>query len=260
MDAIMGLAGAHDLKVIEDCAQAHGARWRGRPVGSIGHAAAFSFCNDKIMSTCGEGGLVATNDEDVWRRAWEYKDHGKGIEALHAAEAAGGAAFKWLHEHFGTNWRMTEVQAAVGRVHLRKLDGWVAQRRSNAAALERVLSDVPSLRLACPSDDAFHAYYRYYVFIRRGFLLPGWSRDRVIDELMAADVPCGSGTCPEIYREQAFIGAGLGRADRLPVAREVGETSIALLTDPTMLAEDAERMAGALASIMGQAAKGGALS
>lgn len=260
MDAIMDLAESRGLKVIEDCAQAHGATWRGRPVGSFGHAAAFSFCQDKIMTTIGEGGLVVTSDDEVYRRAWEYKDHGKGLESIRAAEESGAPGFKWLHDSFGTNWRMTEVQAAVGRVQLRKLDDWVARRRANAAEFERLLSGVPALRLVTPPDEAFHSHYRYYVFLRPEMLRDGWSRDLVVDALNAAGVRCGMGTCPEIYREKAFIEAGYAPAERLPVAMEVGETSIALLVHPTMDLEDVRGAARVVADTIGRATEGGVRS
>lgn len=257
MDAIMELAADRGLLVVEDCAQAHGAEWRGRPVGSFGHAAAFSFCQDKIITTCGEGGLVVTSDEDVWRRAVEYKDHGKSLAALRAAELSTEPGFKWLHDSFGTNWRMTEAQAAVGRVQLRKLPDWVARRRLNAAAIEQVLAAHPALRLVSPPDGAFHAYYRYYVFLRPDMLADGWSRDRVLEELTAAGVRCGIGTCPEIYREKAFVDAGYAPAERLPVARECGETSIALLVHPTMGPDEARASARVLAGIVDRATEDG---
>jgi dTDP-4-amino-4,6-dideoxygalactose transaminase len=130
MPALMDLARQHGLVVIEDCAQAHGASIDGRPVGAFGDAAAFSFCQDKILTTGGEGGLLALDDEGAWRRSWAFKDHGKSYEAVYEREHPNG--FRWLHESFGTNWRMLEVQAAIGRLQLRKLPGWSARRRELA--------------------------------------------------------------------------------------------------------------------------------
>jgi dTDP-4-amino-4,6-dideoxygalactose transaminase len=119
MDPIMSLAAEYDLKIIEDCAQAHGATYKGRPVGSIGHIGAWSFCQDKIMTTGGEGGMVTTNDRELWSKMWSFKDHGKSWEAVYEREHAPG--FRWLHESFGTNWRMMEVQAVIGRIQLRRM-------------------------------------------------------------------------------------------------------------------------------------------
>ena len=126
MDPIMALAAKHDLKVIEDCAQAHGARYRGRSVGSIGHIGAWSFCQDKIISTGGEGGMMVTDDEEIFKKCWAFKDHGKSYDAVYHREHAPG--FRWLHESFGTNWRMTEIQSVIGRLQLQKLDKWVETR------------------------------------------------------------------------------------------------------------------------------------
>src|SRR6185312_3202169 len=114
MDPIMALASQHGLKVVEDCAQAHGARYKGRSVGSIGHVAAWSFCQDKIMTTGGEGGMVTTQDPAVWRRVWAFKDHGKNWDAVYARHHPTG--FRWLHESLGTNGRMLEAQAVIGRI------------------------------------------------------------------------------------------------------------------------------------------------
>jgi dTDP-4-amino-4,6-dideoxygalactose transaminase len=122
MDPIMSLAQVHDFKVIEDCAQAHGAQYKGRSLGSIGHIGAWSFCQDKIMTTGGEGGMVTTNDEALWRTMWSYKDHGKSYEAVYERQHPPG--FRWLHESFGTNWRMLEMQAAIGRIQLKRMSDW----------------------------------------------------------------------------------------------------------------------------------------
>lgn len=231
MPAILDLARRRGLKVIEDCAQAHGARLGGRPVGSFGDAAAFSFCQDKILTTAGEGGLLVTNDRDLWQRAWSYKDHGKSREAVFERKHPPG--FRWLHESFGTNMRMSEIQAAVGRVALRKLDGWVATRRRHAQALIDGLSRLPGLRISAPDADVYHAYYKFYAYVRPELLRAGWDRDRIMQAINAEGVPCFSGTCSEIYREQAF-GPELRPEGRLPAARELGETSLMFLVHPTL--------------------------
>jgi len=233
MDPIMELAEEHGLRVIEDCAQAHGATYHGRPVGSLGHAAAFSFCQDKILTTGGEGGMVTTNDEAVWLRAWSLKDHGKSWQAVHRRDHA--TVFKWLHESIGSNWRMTEMQAALGRVQLRRLPAWLDARRKHAATLHHELSAFPALRLTIPPAHVEHSYYKYYAFLRPERLREGWSRDSVVRALQAEGIPCGSGVCPEIYRERAFTDRSSARKpNRLPVARELGETSLMFLVHPTL--------------------------
>jgi dTDP-4-amino-4,6-dideoxygalactose transaminase len=232
MDEIMSLAEARGIKVLEDCAQAHGATDKGRAVGSIGHAGAFSFCQDKIITTGGEGGLLATDDEEMWARGWAFKDHGKSFEAVYVREHAPG--FRWLHESFGTNWRMTELQAAIGRVQLRKLPEWYGRRRSNAQVLIDALRSAPGLRIPEPAPHSRHAYYRFYAYVRAESLRSSWSRDRIVAEVSDRGIPCFSGSCSEIYREKAFVDAGFGPPAALPVARELGETSVALLVHPTL--------------------------
>jgi dTDP-4-amino-4,6-dideoxygalactose transaminase len=232
MDAILQLAAEYGLKVIEDCAQAHGAAYKGKPVGSLGDMAAFSFCQDKILTTGGEGGMVTTNDEQLWDRAWSYKDHGKSYDAAFLREHPPG--FRWLHESFGTNWRLTEMQSALGRVLLRKLPEWVAIRRKHAAQLTECFRSMPALRVTEPPSHIEHSYYKYYVFVRPDRLRGGWNRDRIMSEIATAGVPCFSGSCSEIYLEQAFT-AEMRPAAGLPVARELGETSLMFLVHPTLL-------------------------
>lgn len=253
MDPIMDLAREHDLIVIEDCAQAHGALYKGRPVGSIGHAGAFSFCQDKIMTTGGEGGLLALNDTEVWKKAWAYKDHGKSYDAVYHREHAPG--FRWLHESFGTNWRMLEVQAAIGRIQLRKLPGWTAQRQANAAVLHERLSRHALLRCPLPDSQHVHAYYKYYVYLNPDHLADGWDRDRIMNAITAQGVPCFSGSCSEIYLEKAFTDAGYGPQQRLPVAQELGETSLMFLVHPTLGPADMHHVADVVDRVLADATR-----
>ncbi|GHG41396.1 aminotransferase [Deinococcus indicus] len=251
MDPIMQLASEYNLVVIEDCAQAHGAFYKGRPVGSIGHAAAFSFCQDKIMTTGGEGGLLALNDTEVWKKAWAYKDHGKSYDAVYNREHAPG--FRWLHDSFGTNWRMLEVQAVIGRLQLRKLPSWIERRRANALILTERLGKHPALRLTLPDETITHSYYKYYVFVRPEFLAAGWNRDRIMNTITAHGVPCFSGSCSEIYLEKAFLDAGYGPQERLPVAQELGDTSLMFLVHPTLSELDMQRATDIVDIVMSQA-------
>ena len=232
MDEIMDLARSRDLIVIEDCAQASGATYRGRPVGGLAHAGAFSFCQDKIITTGGEGGMLTVNDDDVWSRAWSFKDHGKSYEAVYHTQHPPG--FRWLHESFGTNWRMTEIQAAIGRLQLRKLPDWSARRSGNAALLRKGLQSISALRIPRPPSHLGHANYKFYAFVEPQALKAGWSRDRIMSQVVAAGVPCYSGSCSEIYLEKAFDLPGHRPAERLPVARELGETSLMFLIHPTL--------------------------
>jgi len=253
MDPILDLARDRRLSVIEDCAQSHGARYKDRPVGSLGQIGAFSFCQDKIITTGGEGGMVITADETLWQSVWSYKDHGKSWEAARRQEPALG--FRWLHDSLGTNWRLTEIQAAIGRLQLRKLDGWVQVRRGNARLLAEQLRDLAVLRIPEPADHIRSSYYRFYVHIRPERLREVWSRDRILAEFAARRIPALSGSCPEVYRERVFEAAGLQPRDRLPVARELGETSIAFPVHPTLSRERLQQWGGIARDVLRQASR-----
>ena len=253
MKSIMDLAETEGLCVIEDCAQAHGAMWNGKPVGSFGHAAAFSFCQDKIISTGGEGGMLVLDDEQAWGKAWAFKDHGKSYDAVYNIDHPPG--FRWVHESIGTNWRMLEFQAAIGRLQLRKLRDWVKQRERNALILHERLAGLPTLRLPWPENQIQHAFYRYYAFIRPELLKLEWSRNRIMTSLLENGVPCSIGSCPEIYLEKAFEGSGLAPEHRLRVAKELGETSLAFLVHPTLTGEDMHQMADIIFDVVTKAAR-----
>lgn len=248
MDPIMELASKHNLLVIEDCAQAHGALYKGQPVGSIGHVGAWSFCQDKIMTTGGEGGMVTTNDEVLWRKMWSYKDHGKSYEAVYEREHAPG--FRWLHESFGTNWRMTEVQGAIGRIQLKRMKQWQEQRLNHAQRIWRAAAECPALRVPEVPTDVLHAAYKCYVFVRPELLADGWSRDRIMAEINERGVPCYSGSCSEIYLEKAFDDTGWRPEQSLPVARELGETSLMFLVHPTLTDAEMDKTCVVIKQVM----------
>jgi len=235
MDSILELARSRGIAVVEDCAQAHGAQYRGKPIGSFGDMAAFSFCQDKNMTTGGEGGMLLTNDRRLWNLGWSFKDHGKSFEAVYERDHPPG--YRFLHESFGTNWRLTEAQSAMGRVLLRKLPQMVERRRRNAAFLSKEFRKIPALRVVGPPDGVFHSYYKYDVFVRPERLRDGWDRNRVQEAIAAEGIPCLSGTCSEIYLEKAFP-ESMRPPHRLPVARELGETSLMFKVHPTLTERD----------------------
>lgn len=239
MDPIMDLAREHGLKVIEDCAQAHGAQYKGRSVGSIGHVGAWSFCQDKIMTTGGEGGMVTTNDEALWRGMWAYKDHGKSYAAVYERQHPPG--FRWLHESFGTNWRMLEMQAAIGRIQLRRMADWSASRTRNAHAVWTACLPHGAVRVPKVPTDATHAHYKCYVYVRPEELASGWSRDRIVETINSHGVPCYQGSCSEVYLERAFEGTGWQPAERLPTAQAMGEQSLMFLVHPTLTAAEIDK-------------------
>jgi dTDP-4-amino-4,6-dideoxygalactose transaminase len=250
MDPILELARERDLWVIEDCAQSHGARYKGFPVGSLGDIAAFSFCQDKIITTGGEGGLVVTNRRELAERAWSFKEHGKNFAKTQAPAAS--PAFRWLHDSIGTNWRLTEMQAAIGRVALERLDEWVSIRRANANILHKELAPLEVLHVPSPPPHAFHSYYKWYAFVRLELLADGWSRDRIISEITRLGVPCFSGSCSEVYLEKAFESVHRPE-DRNPNARELGETSLMLLVHPTLTGQQVRSAAETVKLVLNRA-------
>lgn len=253
MDPIMALADQHGLKVIEDCAQAHGARYKGRSVGSIGHVGAWSFCQDKIMTTGGEGGMVTTNDEALWRAMWSFKDHGKSYEAVYERQHAPG--FRWLHESFGTNWRMMEMQAVIGRIQLQQMPEWTQKRTNNALKILQCCKKWPALRVPAIPADITHAHYKCYVYVEPEKLQAGWSRDRIMAEINALGVPCYQGSCSEVYLEKAFENTGWRPEPRLPNARQLGETSLMFLVHPTLTADEIAQTCAAIDAVMVKACR-----
>ena len=254
MDAIMDLAEQHSIYVIEDCAQAHGATYKGRSVGSIGHVGAWSFCQDKIMTTGGEGGMVTTNDAELWSRMWSYKDHGKSWQAVYEREHPPG--FRWLHDSFGTNWRMMEMQGVIGRIQLRRMLEWTQRRRGNLERIWETARTLPGFRVPSIPEWAGHGGYKCYVFVDPGELREGWSRDRIMLELNRQGVPCYAGSCSEVYLEKAFDHTGWRPERRLPIARELGETSLMFLVHPTLTDTELQKTCDQLINVATAASLG----
>lgn len=253
MDPIMDLAAAHGFKVIEDCAQAHGARYKGRNVGAIGHVGAWSFCQDKIMTTGGEGGMVTTNDEQLWRAMWSFKDHGKSYAAVYEREHPPG--FRWVHESFGTNWRMLEMQAVIGRLQLTRMPAWTKARTSNAEAIWNACRPHAAVRVPAVPPEVEHAHYKCYVYVDPARLAPGWSRDRIVEEINRLGVPCYQGSCSEVYLERAFDGTSFRPAERLPQARELGDTSLMFLVHPTLTATEIDQTCTVIDCVLAEASQ-----
>ena len=248
MDPIMQLAQDKGLYVIEDCAQAHGAMYKGKSAGSIGHIGAWSFCQDKIMTTGGEGGMVTTNDKELWKKMWSYKDHGKNFDSIYNKQHPPG--FRWLHDSFGTNWRMMEMQGVIGRLQLKKMPEWTTKRIANMEKIYNAFTDSPYFTAHRPSDDYVHAAYKCYVQVNIEALPEGWSRDRIMQEINALRVPCFSGSCSEVYLEHAFDGTPWRPAQRLPNAQKLGETSLMFLVHPNLSAESMNKTVTAIQQVI----------
>ena len=253
MDGFVDLASDKDIAIIEDCAQAHGARYNGQSVGSFGDIGAWSFCQDKIMTTGGEGGMVTTDCEALWSRIWSLKDHGKSYEAVYERTHPPGFGFRWLHESFGTNGRMTEMQAAIGRVQLERMPKWHNRRQTIAETIWAAARDLPGLRVPTIPANIEHAAYKCYVFVEPDVLAREWSRDRIRDEINALGVPCFSGSCSEVYLEKAFDATKFRPEKNLPVAQALGETSLMFLCHPTLSDEQVAKTCQVLEDVMRRA-------
>ena len=252
MDPIMALAKEKGLYVIEDCAQAHGAMYKGKPAGSVGHIGAWSFCQDKIMTTGGEGGMVTTNDERLWKKMWSYKDHGKDFDSVYNKQHPPG--FRWLHDSFGTNWRMLEVQAVIGRIQLKRMADWTAQRNKNMQFVLDSFADTPFFTVHKPSEDYVHAAYKCYVQVNLQALPEGWTRDRIMQVINDQQVPCYSGSCSEVYLEKAFDNTPWRPKVRLKNAVNLGESSLMFLVHPTLSENSLERCRQAIKHVIQQLA------
>jgi len=253
IDSIMELANQYNIAVIEDCAQAHGAKYKGQSVGSIGHIGCWSFCQDKIMTTGGEGGMVTTNDEALWRKMWSYKDHGKSYEAVYEREHPPG--FRWLHESFGTNWRMTEMQAVIGRIQLARISDWSAKRKKNGQLIDDVAADFSVVRTVQVPSYVEHAEYKHYLFVVPEKLGGGWTRDRILNEIIERGVPCFQGSCSEVYLEKAFDNTGWRPEKSLPNAKALGETSLMFLVHPTLTQQEIDKTCEVLKKVLRMAQK-----
>lgn len=251
MDPILELAKEFNLFVIEDCAQAHGAQYKGRSVGSMGHIGTWSFCQDKIMTTGGEGGMITTNDPQLWAFMWSYKDHGKSWDAVYKEQQEPG--FRWVHHHFGMNGRMLEIQATLGRIQLKKMPQWHQQRLENLKQIWQTASTLKGLRVPKLPDEIVHAAYKCYVFVEEKYLAPGWNRCRILKEINDRGVPCYHGSCSEVYLEKAFENTDWRPQNRLPVAARLGETSLMFLVHPTLLKSEIEKTCQVLEEVMGLA-------
>lgn len=232
MDAIMALSDKYGFYVIEDCAQAHGAKYKGQSVGTIGHIGAWSFCQDKIMTTGGEGGMVTTNNSELWSKMWSYKDHGKNFDAIYNRQHPPG--FRWLHDSFGTNWRMTEMQGVIGRIQLQRMAEWKEKRQTNAARIDEAVEGLNVVRRVQIPEYAEHAEYKHYLFVEPKHLAEGWTRDRIVETMVERGVPAYQGSCSEVYQEKAFDNTPWRPAERLPNAVQLGETSLMFLVHPTL--------------------------
>ena len=253
MDEIMSLSIKNNIYVIEDCAQSHGAKYKGKPVGSIGHIGCWSFCQDKIMTTGGEGGMIATNNESLWRKIWSMKDHGKTIQSVYEKKHPPG--YRWLHDSFGSNFRMTEMQATIGRIQLKRIASWTNKRSQNANTILDNLKKHDSLiRIPKVKNIFEHAWYKLNVYVKVNGLAINWNRDRISEEINKMGIPCYSGSCSEIYLEKAFDDC-FRPNKRLKNAKELGSTTLMFLVHPNLSKIDVKNICSAIDLVLKKATK-----
>jgi dTDP-4-amino-4,6-dideoxygalactose transaminase len=213
------------------------------------------------MTTGGEGGMVTTNHKDLWKKMWAYKDHGKSYDAVYNTKHPSG--FRWLHESFGTNWRMTELQGSIGRIQLKKMPEWTEARNLNQTTIWNKCKSINGLRVPKFNEESWefynsgniHAAYKCYVFIEETKLKKGWSRDKVINEITKSGVPCYSGSCSEVYLEKAFNNRDFKPKTRLKNAKKLGETALMFLIHPNLTREEINLTCNVIESVMNKAAR-----
>tara|TARA_B100001109_G_C18852983_1_gene470251 strand:+ start:171 stop:1328 length:1158 start_codon:yes stop_codon:yes gene_type:complete len=249
MDPIMKLAKKNNLIVIEDASQAHGAKYNGKSVGSIGDIGTWSFCQDKIITTGGEGGMITTNNKNIWKKIWSMKDHGKNYDLV--SKKPNKPGFRWLHSNLGSNFRMTEMQAAIGRIQLTKMTKWTNQRLRNAKILLKELNEFQDiLSIPITPENSVNAYYRLYAFLKIEKLKKGWNREKLIEELNKKGTQCFTGSCSEIYLEKIFKKHPSKPKKRLNNSKKIGDSSICFLVDPGIKNKEIKKDAANIKNVL----------
>ena len=243
LDPIMKFAKKNKIFLIEDCSQAHGAIYKGKKVGTFGDISTWSFCQDKIISTGGEGGMISTNNKKLWLKCWSLKDHGKNYNSCFVKKHKIG--FKWLHDNLGSNYRMTEMQALLGREQLKILDKQIKKRNIIANLYLNGLKDYyEKYNILKKPDFEYktsywmgskktrnkntHAFYRLNLYINKDKI----EQLKLIEQFNKKKINCGIGSCPEIYREKIFKNLNFYPKKRLSNAKLLGEISIVFPINP----------------------------
>ena len=250
---IAALAKTYDLDLIEDCSQAHGAKFEGKFVGTFSDISTWSFCNDKIISTGGEGGMISSRNSKYFQKIWSYRDHGKDKNLVENKSSV--SSYNWLHSNLGSNIRMTELQSAIGRLQLTKLEGWIEKRKYNAQIFKSYLSEINSVRVPLPNKNIKSAWYKFYCYVVPKALKDGWSRDRIIEEITNSGFPAFSGSCSELYLEKCFKDFYKSPKRRLTVAKQLGETSLMFLIHPTITNKEIHNYASVARKVLKLASK-----
>lgn len=233
MDAILDVASRHGLFVVEDAAQAHGARYRGRPAGSIGHVSTFSFFGNKMLTT-GEGGMVTTNDARIADRIRLLKN--QGMTQQH----------RYWHPVVGYNYRLTNLQAAIGLAQVERLDAQLQRHREVASWYRQELADVPELRWQVEQPWAHHAWWQFVVVLDES-LAP--ERDGVLAKLQEAGIDARRIYYP-MHQLPIYQASARGRS--FPVADALAARAVCLPTWAGLTREDVGFVCESLRKTLGR--------
>ena len=230
MDSIKKLANKKKIKIIEDCSQAHGASIDNKQVGSFGDISTWSFCNDKIMSTLGEGGMISTNKKKLYEICKRSINHGTNLKKNKKTEK-----FIYNKDYFGTNLRITEIQSFAGLEQLKNLKK-VQKKKENISKSYFDLISKYQNYFDCyyPTKKIKSAWYRFYFFLKTDIKNYQKLRFKIIKDLRKNNLKCFTGSCPEIYLEKAFKKLNNIKPIRLKNCKILGETSIALEINHTL--------------------------
>ena len=232
MDKLVDIAKKNSLKIIEDCSQAHGAKFNKKYVGSFGDIAVWSFCNDKIISTGGEGGMIGIKKKKIWKKIWSYKEIGKNLDKVVKNKNKKNMGFAWVHDFFGSNLRMTEMQAAIGIIQLKKLDTTLRLRNKINKLIWKKLKQYKSIIIPDLSENLELAPYRCYVKLNFNYIKKKYNLKKIIKLLNKDQIICNEGSCSEMYLEKSFKNIGFSPSKRLPNASKLTKISLAFFINP----------------------------
>jgi len=249
MDEIMAIAEEHDLFVVEDCAQAHGAEYGGRKVGTFGPVNAFSMQDSKIITTSGDGGMVTTDNDEYAIFCREFRNHGFLAGRSVGEGDPSQSIHIYIHPRMGYNYRMTEIQAAIGLKAMDRMEGYIQRRRDNAAYLTEHINRIEGILPMVEPPGCKCTYYTYYATLELEQLRV--DRDQFVRALQAENIAARIGTSAELYRQEFFqVRAAHSWDPRIydghvsyegtvcPVAHRIGQRTFAMEVAPPATTQD----------------------
>ena len=241
MNKIKKISKEFNLKIIEDCSQAHGSKIGNKYVGSFSDISVFSYCQDKIISTGGEGGMIATNNKKLNDRIWSLKEIGKNKEKFFKINSLSND-FPYVHDTIGTNARITEIQSCIGNYQLKQLKSYIRARNENAKIFFNKLKNCKHLIIPNHNSQITHSYYRYTVIISNEKL----SRSILMKNLKKKGVACTVGGCPTIYNEKYFVEKFNVNIKNYPNAEYLKNRTLSFLVDQTISKKEINKVSSIL--------------